>query len=345
MVSASADAAVGSLSPVERLARLLGIVPWVVDQGGAHVGEIAARFDYPREQVLKDLTQVLFFVGVHPFTPDALIEVDIVEEMVEIRYADWFSKPLKLSAEDASRLIAAGRTVLEMSTSAVSGESADGSADDGDGASALVRALSKLSLSLGDDAGDPLETIDVCLGDAPAELLEALRGAISRRRRIEIEYYSLGRDEMTRRSVDPSRVISHDGSWYLIGWCFRAEAERVFRVDRIRSANVTDVCATVELAAESEPTLDIDEHECTVTLRLEPSAAWAADYYPTLQRGELPDGRVEAVFGVANKPWLERLLLKLGSDADFVACEGGEKVDIGSGLRADAAARILERYR
>lgn len=342
MVSASRGArAVGSLSPVERLARLLGVVPWVVEQGGAHVSEIAARFDYPEDQVVKDLTEVLFFVGVHPFTPDALIEVDIADEIVDIRYADWFSRPLKLSAEDASRLLTAGRTVLQMSTSQTGGGFAD--ADD-DSASPLVRALSKLSLSLGDGAGDPGEQIDVCLGDAPAELLENLRGAAARRRQVEIEYYSLGRDEMTSRSVDPSRVASHDGCWYLFGWCHRAAAERVFRVDRIRSLKVTDRPVTVDLAAESEPTPEVAEHACTVTLRLEQSAAWAADYYPTLRRCELTDKRVEADFGVANKAWLERLLLQLGPDAEFVECLGGDEVGIGAGLRAAAATRVLERY-
>ena len=57
------------LSVAERLARLLGVVPWVVSHGGARLDDIAARFDYPRDQLLEDLTQRLFFVGVDPFTP------------------------------------------------------------------------------------------------------------------------------------------------------------------------------------------------------------------------------------------------------------------------------------
>ena len=49
-----------------------------------------ARFDYPRSQLVEDLTGVVFFVGVHPFTPDSMIEVDISDDEVQIRYADWF---------------------------------------------------------------------------------------------------------------------------------------------------------------------------------------------------------------------------------------------------------------
>ena len=103
-----------SLSVAERMARLLGVVPWVVEQDGAHLDDISARFDYPREQLLEDLEQRLFFVGVHPFTPDTLIEVRISDGIVDIQYADWFSQPMRLSPEEATRLLAAGRSVLDM---------------------------------------------------------------------------------------------------------------------------------------------------------------------------------------------------------------------------------------
>ncbi len=362
----------GRLTVAERLARLLGVIPWVVDRGGAHVEEISTRFDYPRAQLLEDLTGVLFFVGVHPFTPDVLIEVDIVDEIVEIRYADWFSRPLRLTAQEATRLLAAGRGVLSMTAQTAaggfdagasgsggsddavpssaggaddagasgSGGSDDAGSDDAGRAGPLMRALAKLSLALGDGASGAAGHIDVSLGAAPAETLDAVRGASARRRRIEIEYYSLGRDALTRRAVDPGPVFSHDGEWYLSGWCHRAGAERVFRVDRIRSVSVTDVAAEVELPHSVPPSVGPPDAGSTVTLRLEPSAAWAADYYPTRQRSELSDGRVEATLEVANTPWLQRLLLQLGPSAEMVAHDQA----IESDLRARAARRVLERY-
>ena len=326
------------LSVAERMARLLGVVPWVVKQGGAHLDEIAERFDYPRDQLLEDLTQRLFFVGVHPFTPDTLIDVCIEDEIVDIQYADWFSQPMRLTAEEATRLLAAGRTVLDMSAGSRN-EGAGAGADDE--AAPLTRALTKLRLSLGDgaDAGD--EHIDVCLGQAPASTLAALRQAVQDRRQVEIEYYSLGRDVLTTRAVDPARVLSRDGSWYLFGWCHRAGAERVFRVDRIRSLRVTDAAAEVDLPPGSEPSLEMDGLDRTATIRLDPEAAWAADYYPTLQRNEHAAGRIDATFAVANTPWLARLLVQLGPQAEMVACD--ESID--ADLRASTAARMLERYR
>ena len=333
----SAPAANATKLPVaERMARLLGVVPWVVEQDGAHIDDIATRFDYPREQLLEDLEQRLFFVGVHPFTPDTLIEVRIEDGVVDIEYADWFSQPMRLSGEEATRLLAAGRSVLDMTKG--SGRGTPG--DDGE-AAPLVRALAKLRLSLGSVGADSADLIEVCLGHAPSHTLNDLRRAVSQRRQVEIEYYSLGRDVMTTRTVDPARLLSHDGVWYLFGWCHRAGAERVFRVDRTRSLTVLDSVTQVDLPAGPPPALRVDAVDCTVTIRLSPEAAWAADYYSARQRTENPDGSVDAVFAVASELWLARLLVQLGPQAQVVA--GDEAVD--RGLRSATAARMLERYR
>ena len=333
----SAPAADGAkLSVTERMARLLGVVPWVVEQGGAHLDEIAARFDYPSEQLLEDLTQRLFFVGVHPFTPDTLIDVHISDGVVDIQYADWFSKPMRLTGEEATRLLAAGRTVLDMSEGR-----GPRTSDDEAAAAPLSRALTKLSLSLGSGETSAVDHIDVSLGQAPAETLDGLRGAIRQRRRIEIEYYSQGRDAMTSRAVDPARLASHDGVWYLFGWCHRARAERVFRVDRIRTLTVTESEAEVALPVGPSPSMSVDSVDRTVTIRLAPEAAWAADYYPARQRTEHPDGAVDAVFAVAGESWLARLLVQLGPQAEVI--DSHEAID--PELRSATAARMLERYR
>lgn len=323
------------LSVAERMARLLGVIPWVVAQGGAHIDEIAARFDYPGEQLLEDLTQRLFFVGVHPFTPDTLIDVEITDGMVDIGYADWFSQPMRLSNTEATRLLAAGRTVVDMTAGGGLGTGRDAEA-----AAPLVRALAKLSLSMGSEGSEAADYIDVCLGDAPAETLDALGRAIGERRQVEIEYYSQGRDAMTSRTVDPARLASHDGVWYLFGWCHRAGAERVFHLERIRSLHLTDSPVQVELPAATSAALKVGTVDRTVTVRLAPEAAWAADYYSAQERSVLSDGSVEAVFAVASESWLARLLVQLGPQAELV--DRHETID--ADLRARTAARMLQRY-
>ena len=129
--------------------------------------------------------------------------------------------------------------------------------------------------------------------------------------------------------------------WYLFGWCHRARAERVFRVDRIRTLAVLDSDAEVDLPPGPSPTLSIDRVDRTATVRLAPDAVWAADYYSARERTEHADGHVDAVFAVASESWLARLLVQLGPQAEII--DSHEAID--PDLRAATAARMLERYR
>ncbi len=311
------------LAARDRLARLLAVIPWVAGQDGATLDDIAARFDYPRDQLLADLQDVVFFVGVHPFTPDALIDVDIREGKVWIRYADWFSKPLRLTAEEGARLLTAGRSVLGLT-----GES--------DESGPLLRALAKLQLALGEGAA---QAVEVRLGEAPEEILDTLRRAVAEGRRIELDYYSYGRDERSARQVDPARVFSDHGNWYLAGWCHRAEGDRIFRVDRIRTVDLLDDAVEHrQLTADTSFTPSGDDPR--VELRLPADARWVIEQYPTEAVTEHEDGTIDVRMAVTAQPWLERLLLRLGPTTDVLQIDDALDAD----LRSVAARRVLARY-
>ena len=311
------------LTARERMTRLLAVIPWVVEQDGAALDEIASRFDYPRAQLVEDLTEVVLFVGVHPFTPDSLIEVDITDDRVQIHYADWFSQPLRLTPEEGARLLTAGRTVLSMS--------------DDEQATPLLRALAKLGMALGESADN---AVDVRLGDAPEATLDTLRRAVSAGTQVELDYYTYGRDELTTRVVDPARVFSDHGNWYLHGYCHRADDERVFRIDRVRDARPTDDPITHPLDGDGG-SFTPDGNDPRIHLRLDPGAAWVVEQYPTEDVTTLDDGRLDVVMAVTAVPWLERLLLRLGRDAEVTAVDEPLSADLASA----AAARILRRYR
>ena len=319
------------LTARDRMTRLLAVIPWVVEQDGALLDDVATRFDYPRAQLVADLTEVVLFVGVHPFTPDSLIEVDITDDRVQIRYADWFSQPLRLTPEEGARLVTAGRSVLSLDATA---------ADDASGperASPLLRALTKLGTALGESAD---RAVDVRLGDAPEATLHTLRRAVAAGTQVELDYYTYGRDELTSRVVDPARVFSDHGNWYLHGYCHRAGDERVFRVDRIRDARALDtpVERTLETAGASFTPAGDDPR---VRLHLPADAGWVVEQYPTEAVETQPDGSIDVVMAVTATPWLERLLLRLGPSARIVDANEAIPED----LVHAAAARVLARYR
>ena len=306
------------LSADERLQRLLALIPWVASRDGPRVDEVCARFGCTQAELVDDL-ELLFLCGLHPYTPDVLIEVDIDDGRVWIRYADYFSRPLRLTPAEGLALLAAGRTVL-----------ATAGGDDG---GPLERGLDKLAAACRSERRTPSATGVSSISTAsPASTPRAAAD----HRQVEIDYYSFGRDERARRVVDPYTVFSAGGQWYVSAWCHKVDDERLFRLDRISSATVLDWAfrppkKPPELAAY-RPRPD----DPRVTLDLEPAARWVAEQYPVEKVEEVDGGRLRVTLTASEPAWLERLLLRLGPRATVV--EGD------AGAAGRAARRVLARY-
>jgi len=318
---------VTSMPALERLRRLLAIVPWVVEQDGPLIDEVAARFDYDREELLDDLEKILFFVGIYPFTPDCLIEVWLTEDRVWIRYADWFRRPLRLSMPEIATLLAAGTTVVGLLPRSPNDDAELGP---------LERALAKLSvLTEGSD-----RTVEIRLGTT-GSLLGTVREAVSNREALEVEYHSFHRDEVGTRVVEPHRYYADKGHWYLVGYCRSAGAQRSFRLDRIRSCEPTgERFTSPEEGAGGPEGIPLDGGLPEVVLELDPEARWVVDEYPHAGVEETSVGQLKLRLPVASERWLERLLVRLGSHATVLEAPDG----FGPELRAAAADRILARY-
>jgi predicted DNA-binding transcriptional regulator YafY len=66
--------------------------------------------------------------------------------------------------------------------------------------------------------------------------LMCLSLAVQRGEQVLLRYRS--RAEETVRSVDPYGLVAHGGHWYLAAWCHLRSEPRVFRLDRVQSAEV-----------------------------------------------------------------------------------------------------------
>jgi proteasome accessory factor C len=301
------------------LSRILALVPWIVAHPGREKREVAQQFGITVEQLDSDLDLVLM-IGVPPYSPAEYIDVDAEGDTVTIRLADYFRRPLRLDPSEGLALLAAGRALLSVPGSDPRGP--------------LATALEKLEAAL------ELPGLVVNI-DAP-EFLDAVRAAAEHEERLEVDYWSAGRDELTTRRIDPSTVFFALGEWYVDAWCHRANDERLFRVDRIRAVRPTgerfDAGPSVPSPGPGEvyrPRPD----DPRVTLVLPSSAAWVTESYPAESVEELADGRVRVRLAVSEPAWLARLLLRVGPEAE---------VDDPPELRAaapDAAARIARRYR
>jgi proteasome accessory factor C len=288
---------------------MLAIIPWIAERDGPRIAEVCRRFGVSRARLLADL-DVVFLVGLYPFTPDELIDVVIEDNRVWIHLTPGaFARPLRLTPEQGLDL-----------------------------AGPLARGLGKLADLLGIDES---EAIAITLGTAQREVLDVLRAGLDDRHPVRISYYAFGRDEWTERTVEPWQLFTDAGQWYLAGWCRLAQDRRLFRVDRIRDADASEGSYEVpgdigELAVyrplESDP---------RVVLELARDVDWVLEQYVHEEVEALDDGRIRVRLPVSAPAWLERLLLRLGPSAKLIAADP----PLAPTLGRDAAARILRRYR
>ncbi|MGB7448133.1 MAG: WYL domain-containing protein [Ornithinimicrobium sp.] len=293
-------------SATERLGRLLTMVPWLMRNQGIDIAEAAATFGVSSAQIVEDL-QLLFVCGTPGHLPDDLIEASWEDGKVYVGNADTIAHPLRLGRDEALALIVALRAL------ATSGAWED--------AGAIERALAKLEAAAGGlDADGPSGTHSVSVtieSDSEQQrLLAQIRGALSDHRRLHLRYLVQARDEATERDVDPMRMLSVDGRWYLEGWCHRAGDVRLFRLDRIEMLDVLDTDGTPPSDAVSReigPGVFRPGHSDTViTLQARPEAAWIAEQFPveSVQHGE--DGTLRVQISAADPRWIVRLVWRLG---------------------------------
>jgi proteasome accessory factor C len=286
-----------SASATERLSRLLAMVPYLAGRQGIPLAAAAAEFGITEKQLVKDL-ELLFVCGTPGHMPDDLIDAEWDDGHVYLRNADTIARPLRLGIDEALSLIVGLRALSEVP-----------GVHDRD---ALERTMAKLEAAAG-DAALTSEQVSVEV-EGEAEVLAAARLALADGRRLHLTYFVPTRDETTERDVDPMRVVLMDGRWYLEGWCHRAEAVRLFRLDRVEAIKVLEVDAEVPGEA-TERDLDLglfvpSPGDQRVVLELDPAAHWIADYYPVDSVEDLPDGRLLVALRAADTRWLRTLVLR-----------------------------------
>jgi proteasome accessory factor C len=291
----------------DRLARLLTMVPWLVNRQGIDVDEAAADLGISVEQLEADL-QLLYLCG-YGQMPDELIDAQWEGGRVFVSNAETIARPLRLGRDEALTLMVGLRALASVpglgERDAV--ERAMAKLEEATGASGAAAARVEVSIDEGVEAGH--------LADA--------RAAVENHRRVHLRYLVPSRDEATERDVDPMRVVNIDARWYLEGWCHLAQDTRLFRMDRIESLRLLDVDGTPPAHAQLR---DLDAgtftprpEDTAVTLRLRPGATWVSDYYPVDSVEPQDDGSQVVTLRTADTLWLRRLIWRLGGLGSVVA--------------------------
>ncbi len=177
------------------------------------------------------------------------------------------------------------------------------------------------------------------------EAFQAAAGALARRQRLGIRYYTRSSEVRSERTVSPQRLIYYRDNWYLDAWCHLREGLRTFSVDAIESARMLDEAALEVDADALDGHFDtsygifsgVPEHEAV--LHFEPARARyvAKERWHRNQRGRLlDDGRYELRVPYSNPAELVMDILRFGADVEVVA-PGELRALVASRLRAALA--------
>ena len=290
-----------------RLTRILLLIPYAIKHPGISVDELSTKFGIKRDDLVEDLN-LLFMCGLPGYGPGDLIDVDFDSGHVYVRMADYFAAPLRLTPVEALALYAGGAAMASM--------------PEMDEADALRRALAKLATALGTTGGGT-SIVDVRFEADPSDHLKALQDALAAHKRVRIEYFSASSAEQSTREIDPWTLYAALGRWYLIGFDHQTGEERMFRVDRIKSAQVLD--ADAQVPADFDPNTYSGAFrerpgQPTATFEISPRARrWFEEYYPVRAGQTLADGWRSIELAYSKPQWVAALVLGLGDDVRAVA--------------------------
>lgn len=284
------------------LIRMLNLLPYFSRHSGRTVFEAAADFGVSYKQLQEDLLRLQCCgSGLYP---DELITLATTRTSVSVKDPQGLDKVVRLTSNEAVALL----LILE------SLEGIDGLIDPTvvqstvDKLRTLTRQPERAIQSLQD-------TDDDAVSPEYAELLDVVTDAFTRRMKVSFTYYNRNTDESTQRLADPLQLFTHDGIGYLRCYDNTVKGVRIFRLDGISDATVTDTPSRLprsDYEKDTSQPFDFSSASETAHLALAPSARWLADESPMDITGELPDGWAAAELPLVSPDWLIRFCLAYG---------------------------------
>jgi proteasome accessory factor C len=289
----------------DKLAFLLSLVPYLIDQVRVTVDEAAAHFGTSPDEMRKAV--MLIAMSGTPgadgtYTHETLFDIDWDDfderGIIRFRAAPMEDKP-RFSSREAAALLAGLQRVAARPEFAARVD--------------IVELMAKLARG---STGAPAP-LAVRAGELAA-IQATLVDAVSSGRRVRIDYVTT-RGERQVREVDPMSFEGVDDAWYLRGWCLTRDAERTFLLDRMASAELLgpaeahDAVATVDELFQGAST---DER---VTLRL-PVAALPliADYRGPDDPVRIEGERATVTLRIAHPGILGRIAARLAGAVEIV---------------------------
>jgi proteasome accessory factor C len=287
------------VSATADVARMLALVPWLLERPGVTVVEAAETFGVDAATIERDLGH-LDFCGLPGLGGGDLFDVSLVGDRIVVQLADELRRPVRPTPSEALRLVLTLDAVVRIL---------------GEELPALRTAVTKVRRALGVPDG----AVEVVEPASTGPVL-ALRQALADDRRVRLRYRSRGSEDASSREVDPLALHVLDGVWYLQAHDRAAEELRAFRLDRVVDLEVLDQRRTAEVPVDlPPPRYRPGPDDLEVVLDLAPAARWVADAVVADRLEPRADGWARLTFRTDRPAWVAELVVMAGGHARVVA--------------------------
>ncbi len=194
-------------------------------------------------------------------------------------------------------------------------------------------ALEKIAATLGPNAKAFLDRLhqelsarDTHVKDYKGlqDILQTLHEVVRTRRTIEVEYFSFGREAVSRRRLDPLHLWYQQGGVYLAAFCHLRQEIRTFAVERFRDVRVTGATFEAPTGFNLDRYLEggfglFRGRPVQVSLRFSRAVArYVAErqWHPSQVVEPLLTGELDLTLRVPISPELKRWILSYGKDVE-----------------------------
>ena len=204
-----------SESALDRTARALDLIPYLLEHQGISIAELAQVFGVTEKQMNDDLI-LIHMCGLPGYTPLELIEMYYEDGYVTVSDPQSLTKPRSMNRSEITSLLVSLDLLKSLRSDAIADE--------------IEELKIKLRKSLS------FENPYVVVSDSKnSEIVEKLEEAIAKGNALKIVYLSGSKDESTERLILPLEIYQANSYTYLSAWCQSSKGDRTFRVDRIVS--------------------------------------------------------------------------------------------------------------
>ena len=306
----------------ERLQRLLIALPTMADEPKLSIEALAARVGTDAKTLRAD-----FLSLDRDDTPPGFVEgiqLYVGSESVSMR-SSHFKRPMRLTRPEVASL-ELGLGILEQELAV----------DERHQVANVRERLRDIAVRPVDTVVDkrkPSVTTNTASGLAiePARDNEwaavvVLQRAIEHSQVVALTYQRSRETEATTRRVRPYAMVRADANIYLVAFCEKNDALRVFRLDRVRMASETSdrferpADFTVESVVQHGHVFaqDVPAVESLVVWYSPTVARWIAEREAGVMQ---PDGAFVVRYPLADESWAIRHVLQYGPDAVILAPE------------------------